>query len=139
VFREVFGPDVVILCSVCRDRPITGEGRWCRECMDLHVRLGLGPPPGICAWCWERTVPTGGLCLECDTGETGSIGIPLSDAEVRRLGFVPTARGWVPRTAEVRERLEAADRSRTAEREAGDDLARRLARVAAELRRMVAR
>jgi hypothetical protein len=93
---------------------------------------------GICSWCRERPTEVGSsLCIECDGGtDTASIGVPLSDARVRALGFVPTARGWVPRTAELRERLDAADRARTAEREAADERAAALRRVIRRVRRM---
>ncbi len=89
----------------------------------------------MCGWCAERpTVDGSRLCSACAGGlDTASIGVPISDADVRAAGFAPTARGWVPKSQELRDRLEAADKARTAEREAEDDLIARVRQAAREV------
>jgi len=48
----------------------------------------------MCEWCHERPASSS-LCVECSAG-TDDIGTPLTDEQVRALGFIPTSRGWVP-------------------------------------------
>lgn len=151
LFKAVFGPDVTVFCSFCQEHEAEPADTWCWECNDLcrehggplplSVESRPEPAPGICGWYTERpAVDDSRLCLECNgSEETAAIGVPITDAEVRRLGFIPTGRGWVPRTAELRERLDAADRARTAERELEDERIRHLSRVLAELRRQLER
>ena len=150
LIKSVF-PGAEVICSLCGENPAAPASTWCADCDDVlseaigttldggivghlgelsrpaFTQVTTPPPDGICAWCRER--PTDGrLCAECSDGIDAEIGIPITDAQVRQLGFVSTARGWVPRTQELRDRLEAADTARTAEREAEDERIRRLER-----------
>jgi hypothetical protein len=146
LFKAAFGPGVVVLCGSCHEHPAEPADRWCSDCnalyrehvgpLPLSIEARPGPPPGTCGWCGERPAIDGSrLCSECDAGtDTASIGVPITDREVRAAGFVPTARGWVPRTPELRERLEAAVRARSAEREAEDERQAALRRVIRQLK-----
>src|SRR6266511_2164652 len=161
LIRSVF-PGTVVLCSFCGENEADASSTWCEDCDSMlaeHVEPLLSggilssfgpagrkprftpreprlePPSGVCAWCSERPATEGYLCSECDAGTDTSIGVPITDREVRAAGFIPTARGWVPRTPELRQRLEAADRARTAEREAVDERAAAIRRVIRRVRR----
>ena len=126
-FREVFGPDVVALCGLCNENAAGPSSTWCPDCDALfaehvaplleggvltHFGLVVGDQTpkafsgfpeatdGRCGWCRERPVEDASrLCSECAPGstDTTSIGVPLTDMQVRQRGYVPTSRGWVAR------------------------------------------